>query len=166
MTLEELRPFYAEFLKRSGAHRPATLAPCHKCGKMLSARERRAACPNCGASNRKSALVAAMRDPAEEQRHRDELAVFAAKCEQREVNALRRKQQRRTHENPRRAAQTVKSVKSWGELAELLKSRGIYYHVERFNMSNAGALVNTTTADAVAYKLRDAIAFLSKEGVR
>ena len=54
LTLDELRVFVAECARRTSANagRPASLKPCHQCGEMLGARERRAACPKCGARNR------------------------------------------------------------------------------------------------------------------
>jgi hypothetical protein len=55
MTLGELKPFFAEFLKRKRKGRtpnPPILKPCKQCGRNLNARERRYACPKCGTYNR------------------------------------------------------------------------------------------------------------------
>ena len=49
MTLTELRPYMAEFIrrKRKGkTARPAIHKLCPKCGKMTTARQRRLACPH------------------------------------------------------------------------------------------------------------------------
>lgn len=55
MTLAELRPYMAEYVRRQRlgkAARPRIEKPCRLCGTMLSARARRLACPTCGAYNR------------------------------------------------------------------------------------------------------------------
>ena len=56
LTLKELRPFMSAFMskQRAGVQvRPRIELPCGGCGRMLSARERRYACPDCGTQNRK-----------------------------------------------------------------------------------------------------------------
>ncbi len=60
MTDEQLRPYMEEWHSRRRAKQPAprarVLAPCRKCGEVLSATERRA-CPKC--AEMKRALTAA-----------------------------------------------------------------------------------------------------------
>jgi hypothetical protein len=56
LTLKELAPFMSAYMskKRSGKPvRERIELPCAGCGRMLSARERRYACPDCGTQNRK-----------------------------------------------------------------------------------------------------------------
>jgi ribosomal protein S27AE len=54
MSLSELRPYMAEYLSRKRGTNPTrvVLRPCKECGEMLSARQRRYACPKCGTYNR------------------------------------------------------------------------------------------------------------------
>ena len=55
LTLNQLRPFASAYMskRRAGkAVRPRIELPCAGCGRMLSARERRYACPDCGTQNR------------------------------------------------------------------------------------------------------------------
>ena len=56
LTLNELRPFasaYISKMRKGKPVRPRIELPCAGCGRMLSARERRYACPDCGTQNRK-----------------------------------------------------------------------------------------------------------------
>jgi NADH pyrophosphatase NudC (nudix superfamily) len=60
MTLDELRPYMAEFLRRQRSGKPTTppiLKPCRECSEMLTARQRRYPCPKCGARNRNLAIA-------------------------------------------------------------------------------------------------------------
>jgi hypothetical protein len=53
MTLKELKPFMAEYIrrKRKGrTARPRVMKPCPNCGTELTATERRYKCRVCGAS--------------------------------------------------------------------------------------------------------------------
>lgn len=55
MSLTELRPYMAEYLRRKRGTKPAraaVLKPCKSCGTQLSARQRRYPCPKCGTYNR------------------------------------------------------------------------------------------------------------------
>ena len=55
MTLDELRPYASEFIRRNRigkTARPKALKPCRDCGKMLGFMERRKPCPKCGHVNR------------------------------------------------------------------------------------------------------------------
>ena len=55
MTLAELKPYMSEYLRRKRSGKtpvPPILKPCKQCGNMLSARQRRYACPQCGTYNR------------------------------------------------------------------------------------------------------------------
>jgi ribosomal protein S27AE len=57
MTLTELRPYMAEYLRRKRGTKPAkprVLKACKECGEMLTARQRRYACPKCGTYNREA----------------------------------------------------------------------------------------------------------------
>jgi hypothetical protein len=55
LTLKELRPFVSAYMSKKRKGKPARKRielPCAGCGRMLSARERRVACPGCGTQNR------------------------------------------------------------------------------------------------------------------
>ena len=55
MTLNELRPFVSAFMSKMRKGKPVRERielPCMGCCRMLSARERRYACPDCGTQNR------------------------------------------------------------------------------------------------------------------
>jgi hypothetical protein len=56
LTLRELKPFMSAYISKLRAGKPVRARielPCAGCGRMLSARERRLACPDCGTQNRK-----------------------------------------------------------------------------------------------------------------
>jgi hypothetical protein len=55
LTLKELRPFASAFQSKMRKGKPVRERielPCAGCGRLLSARERRYACPDCGTQNR------------------------------------------------------------------------------------------------------------------
>lgn len=56
MTISELQPYMAEYLRRKRGTRPtrAVLKPCKECGKVLTARQRRYPCAKCGTYNREA----------------------------------------------------------------------------------------------------------------
>jgi len=56
LTLNQLKPFASAYQSKKQAGKlitPRIELPCAGCGRMLSARERRYACPDCGTQNRK-----------------------------------------------------------------------------------------------------------------
>jgi hypothetical protein len=55
LTLKELRPFASAYVSKQRKGKPARNRielPCTGCGRLLSARERRYSCPDCGTQNR------------------------------------------------------------------------------------------------------------------
>jgi hypothetical protein len=56
LTLHELKPFMSAYISKLRSGKPVrerVELPCAGCGRLLSARERRVKCPDCGTQNRK-----------------------------------------------------------------------------------------------------------------